>query len=186
MSHYHDILGVRPGASQEEIKNAFRERALECHPDRAEDGQKKEAQEEFVRVREAFEILSDDKERRGRDTSSTNGTGTAGRSGRTHRPYKEEWRKYKNQKVHIGKDIVDNVRGLSNEYDLIRQKNWITVPVCSLAGAVLYLYDPMTIYGTGIFFVDVLLCGLVGSVYGFAVGSIWAYVNLFFKDAASE
>ncbi|PSQ90786.1 MAG: molecular chaperone DnaJ, partial [Bacteroidetes bacterium QS_4_64_154] len=33
MSTYHEILGVGPEASQEEIKNAFRRRALECHPD---------------------------------------------------------------------------------------------------------------------------------------------------------
>lgn len=204
MSRFHDILGIRPDATQDEIKRAFRERALECHPDRAEEGRKKEAQEEFVRVREAFEVLSDEEKRTASTStinvnstngagsanaaSSTNGTDPDDRSARRRQSYKEKWKKHKNQnqRVRVGKDIVDNVRGLSSEYNLVRQKNRITIPICSLAAALVFVFDPMAINGTGFFIFDVVLCGLVGSVYGFVLGSIWAYLSLFIEDLTAE
>lgn len=183
MSRYHDILGVHPGASQEEIKNAFRRRALECHPDRADDGQKEEAEQEFIRVREAFEILSDEEDREPRDRSDGNDSSRRSRGRR--RSYKDAWKKYKDQRVYVGRDIVENVRGLSSEYDLIRRKNSFTIPICSLLCVLLFLFNPMAMYGTGIFLIDVVLCGLIGSVYGFALGSVWGYLDLFWKDFAS-
>lgn len=60
---YH-VLGVPPDASQRAIKRAFRKRALECHPDRAAAGEEAASTEEFVRVREAFDVLSDPASRR--------------------------------------------------------------------------------------------------------------------------
>jgi hypothetical protein len=181
MSTYHDILGVGPEASQQEIKNAFRRRALECHPDQAEEGEKEAAQEEFLRVREAFEVLSDSKNERwspkARDQNEDAAEEGNGRSRGPRRSFKERWRNAK--KVRVSKDIVDRVQGLSGEYRLVRQKNKITVPLFALLTASLFLYDPLAIHATGIFLVDVLLCGLVGSTYGFAIGSIWAYVEIF-------
>lgn len=185
MSQYHDILRVSPGASQEEIKEAFRERALECHPDRATEGKKEEAQEEFRRVREAFEILSDDEEKRPRDVNGDVDDEENADTRPRRRSYKEAWRKHKNQRVHVGKDIIENVRGLAGEYRLIRQKNAMTIPVGALLGAITFLYDPGTMHGTGIALFDVLLAGLVGSVYGFAAGSLWAYLDLFLQDYAN-
>lgn len=179
MSTYHDILGVNPGASQEEIKHAFRRRALECHPDQVEEGEKEAAQEEFLRVREAFEALSDAEDEHW-SPRTEEGTETEGENGRTRgssRSFEERWRNAK--KVRVSKDIVDRVQGLSGEYRLIRQKNKITVPLFALLTASMFLYDPLTIHATGIFLVDVLLCGLVGSTYGFAIGSIWAYVEIY-------
>jgi hypothetical protein len=179
MSTYHDILGVGPEASQEEIKSAFRRRALECHPDQVEEGEKESAQEEFLRVREAFEALSDGEDRNW-TSEAENGTETEEESGRTRgsrRSFKERWRNAK--KVRVSKDIVDRVQGLSGEYRLVRQKNKITVPVFAVLTASMFLYDPLAIHATGFFLVDVLLCGLVGSTYGFAIGSIWAYAEIY-------
>jgi len=188
MSTYHDILGVSPEASQAEIKAAFRERALECHPDRADDGEKEEAQEEFVRVREAFEILSDEEDRRRprrRSAWSDDAPGTDEDGGQRprerRRSYKERWRNAK--KVRVSKDIVDRVGGLSEEYNLIRKKNKITVPLCALVVALVYIADPMTLSGSGVFFVDVVLSGLVGSAYGLALGSVWAYAKMFIGES---
>jgi len=179
MSTYHDILGVNPGASQEEIKHAFRRRALECHPDQADEGEKEAAQQEFVRVRKAFEILSNGEDRRRPkdDNDESRADDAASRSRGPRRSYKEKWRNAK--KVRVSKDIVDRVQGLSREYRRVRQKNKITVPACALVTASVFLYDPVMMYGTGIFLVDLLLCGLVGSVYGFALGSVWAYAEIF-------
>lgn len=185
MSRYHDILGVSPGASEEEIKAAFRRRALECHPDRAEDGQKEAAQNEFVRVREAFEMLTNGHEgatEREEDSSDTEGK----RPRRARRTYREEWRDHRNKKVHIRRDIIERVGGLSTEYDTIQEKKSVTVPVCSVLGGLLFLYDPLAMYGTGIWIVDLLLSVLIGSVYGFLLGSIWGFLDLFISDLVSD
>lgn len=53
MDQYYQTLGINPGASQEEIKKAYRKRALETHPDK-NNGK----DEEFKKVSEAYEILS--------------------------------------------------------------------------------------------------------------------------------
>ncbi len=62
------MLGVPHDADLPAIKQAFRERALECHPDRAEVGEEEAATDEFVRVRAAFDVLSDPDLRRRYDT----------------------------------------------------------------------------------------------------------------------
>ena len=185
MSVYHDILGIAPGASEEEIKSAFRKRALETNPDRAAEGEKEAAQEEFVRVREAFEVLTEGDGRPHWSRGTANGSASdepssqsSSRSRSTRRSYKEKWREAK--KVRVSKDIVDRVQGLSGEYRRIRQKNKITVPLCALLVALVYVADPMTLYGTGLFLVDLILSALVGSAYGLAMGSVWAYVEIYF------
>jgi len=52
---YYDVLGVEPGASDKEIKSAFRRLARELHPDVSDHP---EAQERFREAAEAYEVLS--------------------------------------------------------------------------------------------------------------------------------
>lgn len=54
---YYEVLGLKKGASDEEIKKAFRKMAMKYHPDRNPDN--KEAEEKFKEVNEAYAILSD-------------------------------------------------------------------------------------------------------------------------------
>lgn len=179
MSTYHDILGIAPGASQDEIKAAFRERALETHPDQAEEGEKEAAQQEFLRVREAFEALREGEGKWSRETGSSDETeNSSPRSRGSRRSYKERWRNA--QKVHVSRDIANRVQGLSGEYRRLRQRNKITVPFCALFVVGVYLFDPATLYGSGLFFVDLVLSGLVGTAYGLVLGSLWAYSEIFF------
>ena len=57
---YYEILGVQKGASVEEIKRAYRQMALKHHPDRVPADQKKDAEEKFKELSEAYAVLSDD------------------------------------------------------------------------------------------------------------------------------
>ncbi len=57
---YYEVLGITRGASQAEIKRAFRRLAMQYHPDRnPEDG----AEERFKEINEAHEVLSDPERR---------------------------------------------------------------------------------------------------------------------------
>jgi len=56
---YYEVLGLKKGASVEEIKKAYREAAMRCHPDRVPADKKKEAEENFKDISEAYAVLSD-------------------------------------------------------------------------------------------------------------------------------
>ena len=60
---YYEILGVKKNASLDEIKKAYREMALRFHPDRVPAEQKKESEEKFKEVSEAYAVLSDAQKR---------------------------------------------------------------------------------------------------------------------------
>ena len=62
LKDYYQILGVSRDASAEEIKKAFRQLAMRCHPDRNPENAE-EAAEKFKEVNEAFEVLGDEKRR---------------------------------------------------------------------------------------------------------------------------
>jgi len=58
---YYEALGVVKTASAEELKKAYRKKALEYHPDRNKD---KDADVKFKEINEAYEVLSDAQKRK--------------------------------------------------------------------------------------------------------------------------
>src|SRR4051794_12181775 len=71
MNIYHNILGVSENATQEEIKKAYQKLALKWHPDKYDQNpqnhpanSKKEAEDKFREINEAYENLSDERKQR--------------------------------------------------------------------------------------------------------------------------
>ena len=67
---YYETLGVARNASDEEIKKAFRKLARQFHPDVAKN--KKQAEEKFKEINEAYEVLGDSTRRKRYDELGSN------------------------------------------------------------------------------------------------------------------
>lgn len=84
---YYEVLGLQKGASEDEIKSAFRKMAMKYHPDRNPGD--KSAEEKFKEVNEAYSILSDPEKKQkydqfgfaGVDPNAGFGSGGAGFGG---------------------------------------------------------------------------------------------------------
>ena len=90
---YYQILDVAKGASEADIKKAYRRLAMKYHPDRNPDD--KEAEERFKEAKEAYEILTDAQKRAaydqfghaGVDPSAGGAAGAGATARRGPRPY---------------------------------------------------------------------------------------------------
>ena len=73
---YYQVLGVARDASDAELKRAFRQAAMQCHPDRHPGN--KEAEERFKELNEAYAVLSDADKRAHYDRFGTATPGPGG------------------------------------------------------------------------------------------------------------
>ena len=73
---YYEVLGVQKGASEDEIKKAYKKMAIKYHPDRNPGD--KEAEEKFKEAAEAYDVLRDPDKRARYDQFGHAGMGGAG------------------------------------------------------------------------------------------------------------
>jgi DnaJ family protein B protein 6 len=64
---YYEVLGVPKDATEDVIRKAYKKLAIKWHPDKHVDD-KKEAEEKFKEISEAYSVLSDPKKKREYDT----------------------------------------------------------------------------------------------------------------------
>lgn len=76
---YYEVLGVQKGASADDIKKAYRKKALEYHPDRNPGD--KSAEDKFKEAAEAYDVLSDADKRARYDRYGHAGVDTSGPGG---------------------------------------------------------------------------------------------------------
>ncbi|OPZ28951.1 MAG: Chaperone protein DnaJ [Lentisphaerae bacterium ADurb.BinA184] len=76
---YYEILGVARNADPDQIKKAYRKLAVKYHPDKNPGD--KEAEEKFKEVSAAYEVLSDDEQRRRYDQYGHEAFTRGGRGG---------------------------------------------------------------------------------------------------------
>ena len=72
MVNYYKVLGVDKGASESDIKKAYRKLALKFHPDRNPKN-KEEAEKKFKEIGNAYNVLSDNNKRKQYDTFGEEG-----------------------------------------------------------------------------------------------------------------
>tara|TARA_B100000989_G_scaffold289102_1_gene260510 strand:- start:378 stop:1514 length:1137 start_codon:yes stop_codon:yes gene_type:complete len=78
---YYKLLGVERDASSEQIKKAYRKKAIEFHPDKNPNNP--EAEEQFKQVSEAYEVLSNPEKRTAYDRYGHAAFSQSGRGGYT-------------------------------------------------------------------------------------------------------
>jgi molecular chaperone DnaJ len=76
---FYEILGVAKSASADEIKKAYRKKAIQYHPDKNPGD--KVSEEKFKEAAEAYEVLSDDQKRQRYDQYGHAGVGGASGGG---------------------------------------------------------------------------------------------------------
>jgi len=86
---YYDVLGVSRGASEDEIRSAYRKLARQYHPDV---NKSPDAAKRFAEITEAYDVLSDQEKRQQYDRfGRVNGAGAAGGPGARTGPAGGTW-----------------------------------------------------------------------------------------------
>ncbi|OQN98887.1 hypothetical protein B0A48_15233 [Cryoendolithus antarcticus] len=109
-SSYYELLGLQRQATEDEIKKAYRKKALELHPDRNY-GSEEEATRTFAEVQAAYQVLSDPQERAWYDSHESailRGDGAGG---------DEETATYSNIRMTSADDLARLVRKFNSNVD---------------------------------------------------------------------
>jgi DnaJ-class molecular chaperone len=119
---FYETIGVNKSASKEEIKSAYRKKALEWHPDR---NKSPDAEEKFKEINEAYEVLSNDEKKAAYDQygHAAFDPATGGFGGRTYTdqsgPFTYTWSGGNQNPFGSGTDF--DFGGFSNPFDIFEQ-----------------------------------------------------------------
>lgn len=144
--NYYETLGVEKSASFEEIKGAFRKKAMQFHPDRNQGDEKSE--EMFKKVNDAYSVLGDVEKKRMYDSGvdpnqDRSGPGGFGGFGRGHDPFADIFSRFNmnfggRQQQENNRQQVVNVNISISLYDSIfgvdRSVEFSYKPPCSACG----------------------------------------------------
>jgi len=114
---YYELLGVTKGATDAEIKSAYRKQALKWHPDR---NKEKGAAERFKEINKAYEVLSNPQKKQmydqyGKEAFERGGFGKQG--GQQQGPFSYTYSSYGGQNPFEGVDFG----GFSDPFDIFEQ-----------------------------------------------------------------
>ncbi|MGI0046215.1 MAG: J domain-containing protein [Nitrosotalea sp.] len=110
MTHCYQILGVQKGASQKEIKNAYRQLSLKYHPDRSKndtDGEK------FKQITEAYQLLRQEEKSKTKASEADVAT-----------KYTQFWTKYEGSKMNDDFNFGPGFAGFKNPFGASVQENY--------------------------------------------------------------
>ncbi len=74
--NYYEVLGVKRSATEQEIRDRFRQLARQNHPDRYRGPDKADAERKFQVLTEAVNVLTNESKRKQHDSELTGGAGT--------------------------------------------------------------------------------------------------------------
>ena len=77
---YYDLLGIKRNATESEVNKAYKKLAVKYHPDK-NPGDKELAEENFKKVSEAYEVLSNKEKRQTYDQFGKSGLNSSGMGG---------------------------------------------------------------------------------------------------------
>jgi curved DNA-binding protein len=109
MKEYYNILGLSEKSSKEEIKSAYKKLARKYHPDLNPNNIEAEAQ--FKKLSEAYEVLSNEQKRKAYDTQGESFNNNYNQE--SHGPYYHESQSTGNSRY---QDIFDNLFGRGAKY----------------------------------------------------------------------
>ena len=119
---FYELLGVKKGASKEEIKAAYRKMAMQNHPDR---NKAPDAEEKFKEINEAYEVLSNDQKKSAYDQfgHAAFDQSSGGFGGTTHStqngPFSYTWQSSGGGNPFGGQEF--DFGGFSNPFDIFEQ-----------------------------------------------------------------
>lgn len=124
LDDYYEILGVEVDASEDDIKKAYKKRAMECHPDRASG-----SEEKFKKLVIAYDVLSKPDSRQKYDRRRNNSPTTfTSRFSKVASAASTTARKVMNDFVDDGLfDVLDKILGRKKESNNIETKVKISI-----------------------------------------------------------
>lgn len=147
-ANYYDILNVKQNANEDEIKKSYRDLAKKFHPDKNKDDPT--AQEKFIEIGGAYEVLSNSEKRREYDLTLHHG----------HRVHSHSFRA---QGDHPRSQQSFHFKGAGSSFQF--QSTYTLPPIVSMILGVILIALPVGLMATPLFFIWLILwiCGYWGS-----------------------